>query len=878
LSNQNSMDPYPIDHILPELEKAIFATPAVVLQAPPGSGKTTRVPLALLKAMPPKEGRIIMLEPRRIAAVAAARWMARLLEEPVGKTIGYAIRFDHRLSKETRLEVVTEGILTRRLIDDPTLDGVAMIIFDEFHERSLQADLALAMSLDIQRSIRENLKLLVMSATIETAPIAALLGGAPVIEANGQSFPVAIHYLSEATSPGGRGAALTARIVGAVRTALRDTAGDILIFLPGAGEINRVAASLQELMAGWKEPVSLHPLYGDLPFEEQERAIMPGPQRKIVLATNIAETSLTIEGVRVVIDTGQVRRLQYDPATGMNRLITVTTSRASAIQRQGRAGRLGPGTCYRLYSRHIYDSMIPFSPPEILTSDLSSLGLDLATWGVTDPSALAWLDPPPQAAWETAQRLLVDLDALSKKGTATPTGRAMARLPLHPRLGRLLLRAAGSGHLLMGADLAALLSERDVIRRKYGGDIPACHQEESDISERLTRLERWRKGKKTPTGTDLWALKSVDRAARQLRELAVTGQSGGSGQDWKSDTPLRGMSTSLGSLPADRNKGDLISSFLLHAYPDRIAQRRAEGGDRYLLAQGRGVRLPQGSILGANPFLVAVHLDSGEKAEGTIHMAEPVSEETIRDEMSARIEAIRQVEWNRQEGRILSFLTERLGALTLSAKPFSAPDEEVVPILCETIRSGAAVLTFGKETRQMQGRIALLRKTFPGENWPDISEEALLKSPEAWLSPWLAGIRTQEQLAALPLLPALKALLSREQVYRLDKEVPTALAVPSGRSIVLDYASGEVPVLAVKLQELFGLAVTPSVAGGQVPILVHLLSPAGRPVQITRDLKGFWETGYPQVKKELQGRYPKHPWPDHPWSAVPTHRTSRRSK
>jgi ATP-dependent helicase HrpB len=845
------MHPYPIDHILPELKGAVFGGPAVVLQAPPGSGKTTRVPLALLKALPSAQGRIVMLEPRRIAAVAAARWMARLLGEPVGKTVGYTIRFDRRISKDTRLEVVTEGILTRRFIDNPTLEGVAMIIFDEFHERSLQADLALALSLDIQWNLREDLKLLVMSATIETSPIAALLGGAPVIAATGEIFPVAEHFLPEGGRPRDRGRVWEDNIVDAVRIALRDTTGDILIFLPGAGEIRRVAASLQDIVTGWEKPLSLHLLYGDLPFAEQERAIMPGAQRKIVLATNIAETSLTIEGVQVVIDTGQVRRLQYDQTTGMNRLMTAMTSRASAIQRQGRAGRLGPGTCYRLYSRHVYDSMIPYTSPEILTSDLSSLVLDLATWGVTDPNALSWLDTPPQGAWNTALHLLMDLDALNHNGTATPMGRTMARLPLHPRLGRLLLRAADSGNLRLGADLAALLSERDIMRRNYGD-----RQEGADISERLSMLQRWRKEKEAPPGTDPWALQSVERAAKQLRELAAT---------------------AAGDVVC-KNKSNIISSLLLHAYPDRIAHRRSEGSDRYLLAQGRGVRLPKGGIPGTTPFLVAVHLDSGEKVEGTIYTAEPVAEETIREEMCAHIKTIRLVEWNRQEGRILSFLTERLGALTLSATPFSAPDEEVIPILCQAISSGAAVLTFGREARQLQGRVALLRRIFPEENWPDLSEETLLSSPETWLSLWLAGIRKEEQLAGLSLLAALKAFLSRKQSYRLDKDAPAAIVVPSGRSIVLDYAAGELPILAVKLQELFGLSATPTVAGGRVAVLVHLLSPAGRPVQITRDLKEFWESGYPQVKKELQARYPKHPWPDNPWNAVPTHRTSRKSK
>lgn len=867
------MDSYSIDHILPELKEAVLSRPAVVLQAPPGSGKTTRVPLALLQAMPRSRGRIVMLEPRRIAAVAAARWMAHLIGEPIGKTIGYTIRFDRRTSRETRLEVVTEGILTRRLIDDPSLDGVAMVIFDEFHERSLQADLALALSLDIQQNLREDLKLLVMSATIETGPIAALLGDAPVISARGESFPVEEHFLVDEGRPRGTSRLSEDHVVTAVRRALRDTTGDILVFLPGAGEILRAATSLREVAAGWEKRASLHTLYGDMPFAEQERAIMPGTERKIVLATNIAETSLTIEGVRAVIDSGQVKRLVHDPATGMNRLATVTTSRASAIQRKGRAGRLGPGTCYRLYGRHVYDSMIPFDPPEICTSDLSSLALDLATWGVKDSSALAWLDPPPQGAWDAARRLLIDLDALTDNGTATPTGRTMARFPLHPRLGRMLLGAADSGHLRLGVDLAALLSERDIISRKErdqecGGDIPrrgvspfqAWERKGADISERLSMLERWRKEKKAPAGTDALALRSVERVAEQLRELAASAAGPAPGRKEKT-TP-----------------GDVVASLLLHAYPDRIAQRRAEGGGRYLLSQGRGVRLPQGSLLGTSPFLIAVHLDSGEKAEGTIYMAEPVTEETIRREMGSHIEIIRKVEWDRQEGRILSFLIEKLGALTLSSVPFSAPDEEVVPILCEAIRSGAASLTFTGDARQLQGRAALMKRTFPGEDWPDMTSEALLRSPESWLAPWLRGIRRSEQLAGLKLLPAIKAILSSQQGFRLDKDAPTAMAVPSGRTIALDYASGDIPILAVKLQELFGLAVTPTVAGGRVAVLVHLLSPAGRPVQITRDLKGFWENGYPQVKKELQGRYPKHPWPDDPWNALPTHRTSRKSR
>ncbi|RPI77181.1 MAG: ATP-dependent helicase HrpB, partial [Desulfobacteraceae bacterium] len=450
---------YPIDEILPALKTAVLDNPSVVLQAPPGAGKTTRVPLALLDILPAGKGRLVMLEPRRIAAVAAARWMAHLLGEEVGRTVGYSIRFDSKISGDTRIEVVTEGILTRRIQADPSLKKTAMVIFDEFHERSLQADLALALCLDARKHLREDLKILVMSATLESAPLAALLGDAPVIASHGKIFPVQERYPDE-----NRNLFPAAQAAAAVATALQETNGDILVFLPGAGEIRACAEALRPLAERGKE-IAIHPLYGDLPFEEQERAILPGPMRKIVLATNIAETSLTIEGVQVVIDSGLTRRLQYDPATGLNRLITVTASKASAEQRKGRAGRLGPGICYRLYGKHTFQSMIPYAPPEILISDLSALVLDLAAWGVKESSELAWLDAPPKPAWDTARELLQDLGALDGSGAITSKGKDMARLPLQPRLARLLLRAQELDCAQLGVDLAALLSERDILRR-----------------------------------------------------------------------------------------------------------------------------------------------------------------------------------------------------------------------------------------------------------------------------------------------------------------------------------------------------------------------------------------------------------------------------
>jgi ATP-dependent helicase HrpB len=839
---------YPIDEIIPELKRAIREHSAVVLQAPPGSGKTTRVPLALLDVIGPGQGRIIMLEPRRIAAVSAARWMAKSLAEEVGRTLGYSIRFDSRVSKETRIEVVTEGILTRRILADPSLQGVAMVIFDEFHERSLQADLALALCLDIRRALREDLKILVMSATLEGGPVADLLGGAAVITAQGRAYPVEERYCGDNADK-----SITARMTDAVRKALQETSGDILAFLPGSGEIRAVNDALAEtLNEGAAGDISIHPLYGDLPFDKQERAILPAAGRKIVLATNIAETSLTIVGVRVVIDGGLTRRLEYDPATGMNRLITITVSQASARQRQGRAGRLGPGVCYRLYSLHTFRSLIPFALPEIAVSDLSSLVLDMAAWGVKDPAALSWLDPPPSAAWRAAHELLRRLGALDAKGMITPVGKAMARLPLHPRLGRLLLKASEFNCLSLGADLAALLSERDILH--HSGPSFTNATAGFDLSERLKLLRQWRKEKIVSEKSDPWALRTVDRTAKQLLRLL-----------------------DKASKDKVQESGGIIPRLLLAAFPDRIAKKRADGGGRYVLRSGRGVRLSVKSIPAENSYIVAVVVDKGEKAEGTVHIVEPLPEELIRGELSGEIETVRQVVWDKQEGRIAATLEERIGAITLSSKQSIAADEEIAGVLCEAIRSKTAGVTFGREARQFQARVRLMRETFPEENWPDLAEEKLVAAPEAWLLSKIHGIRSLGQLAALNILPALTEMLSWEQRRLLADRAPVNIAVPSGHNIPIDYISGEIPVLAVKLQEMFGLADTPAIAGGRVKLLLHLLSPARRPVQITQDLKQFWNTGYPQVKKELKGRYPKHPWPDDPWNAPPTRKTKARS-
>ncbi len=840
------MTSYPIDSILPKLKQAVPANPSIVLHAPPGAGKTTRVPLALLDVVPADQGRIIMLEPRRIAAVSAARWMAKTLGEQAGETVGYAIRFDAKRSDRTRIEVVTEGILTRRIQSDPGLEGVAMVIFDEFHERSIHADLALALCLDIRKQLRPDLKVLVMSATMECGPIAALLGNAPVITSIGKAFPVEERYITDTSGP------LPLRITSAIKTALKDTHGDILVFLPGSGEIRACERQLREALNMSDDRIALHPLYGDLPFEEQERAILPSKdRRKIVLATNIAETSLTIEGVHVVIDSGLTRMLRYDPATGMNRLVTVPVSKASAEQRKGRAGRLGPGVCYRLYDKHDLHGMLSFTQPEILASDLSPLALELAAWGVKDPHALSWLDAPPAAAWATGVQLLKDLGALDAACSITSPGRTMARLPLHPRLSRLMMRSQELGCVDLGADLAAILSEREIFRHRATDRVI----NEPDISERVDALSRGRKGTGASKATDFSALRAVERTSQQLRRL---------------------MSGTKSGAPEKSIDHDVISRLLLSAYPDRICKRRAEGNRSYILVQGRGVRLSPDSRLVSSHYLIAVNVDAGEKTEGFIHMAAPVTEELIRSECAGSIETIRRVEWDWKEGRIAAAEEERLGSLLISARSFTPTNEESAPILCDVVRATPGLLTFSKEARQFQARTGLMKKAFPEETWPDLSDEHLFDDPKGWLLPWFGNIRSAQGLRGLNVLSALKAQLSREQARLLDERAPLLITAPSKSRISLDYSSGDQPILAVKLQEMFGLADTPTIASGRVTVLLHLLSPAGRPVQITRDLKAFWNTGYPLVKKDLKGRYPKHPWPDDPWNAAPTKRAKPR--
>lgn len=832
---------FPIEAILPELLRTVAASPNTVLQAPPGAGKTTRVPLALLDLPGIAAGRIVMLEPRRLAAVNAASRMASTLGEEAGQTVGYTMRFERRVSSKTRIEVVTEGILTRRLQRDPCLEGVSLVIFDEFHERSLNADFALALCLEVQREVRPDLKILVMSATLDCGPVAGLLGNAPVVVSEGRSFPVEVRFLEDSGH-----LALPIRMAAAVRRALLETEGDILAFLPGAGEIRACAEQLRET-SGASAP-SIHPLYGDLPFAEQQKAILPGPQRKVVLATNIAETSLTIEGVRTVVDSGLSRVLRHDPATGMNRLLTVRESRASAEQRAGRAGRIAPGICYRLFSPHTFHAMTAFTPPEILVSDLSALALELAVWGVRDSARLLWLDPPPEAALASAHELLHYLGAVDRDGRASEIGRKMAELPVHPRIARMLLRGREMERLEQAAVLGALLAERDIFRYGPGEVAPLC---ESDLLERYEVVVG--QSRRAEQRVQTAGLRVVERSAAQLvRHL---------GERATQPSPLA---------------ADDAARLLLAAYPDRVARQREEGSDRYLLANGRGARLSRKSGVRNHACILAVQVDAGEKGEGLIHQACTLTPELVRSGCGEQIVTERKVIWDTGQERLMAWEEELLGAVYLSRRQVVPSDDEAIPLLLEVVRdSRLTLLNWGREVCRLRGRLHLVREAFPAEEWPDLGDEQLLATLSDWLAPFLFGVRSRRDIFGLDLAAALRALFSREQLRLLEDRAPTHITVPSGSRIEIDYASGEEPFLAVKLQEMFGCADTPAIAGGRVRLLLHLLSPARRPVQVTRDLKGFWESGYREVKRELKGRYPKHPWPDDPWNAVPTGKTNR---
>jgi ATP-dependent helicase HrpB len=820
----------PIDSLLPELLATLVRTPTLVLQAPPGSGKTTRVPLALLQAEFLGDRRIVMLEPRRLAARSAARFMASLLGEEVGQTVGYRTRLDTKVGKGTRIEVVTEGILTRLLQEDAALEHYGAVIFDEFHERSLQADLGLALTRECQQLLREDLRLIVMSATLDAAAMARVLDDAPVLACGGQVFPVEVRYRAPGRTP------LLDHLAAVLRDVVRSETGSVLVFLPGEGEIRRLHDMLEGALA---EDVQLAPLYGQLAADAQDLAISPAPagRRKIVLATSIAETSLTIEGIRVVVDAGLLRVPQYDPNSAMTRLVTQRVSAANAEQRRGRAGRLGPGICIRLWNEDEHTRLAPFATPEILQADLTGTVLELAQWGVNDPAALTWLDLPPAANWAQARELLQQLEAVDAAGHVTAHGRNMLKLGLPPRLGHMVLRGRERGLGRLTAELAALLSERDLLPHAHG----------ADIHDRIALL----RGEQEFAGIDRGRLRLVRDSVRRLEER---------------------------NSKAVQEKSEDAGALLALAYPDHVAQRRPGSDARFLLSNGRGAVLPPEDRLAREEWLVAAEMD-GKAREARIFLAAPVSLAALEEMLAPVIVDAEFVSWDGAAKAVQSRRQRRLGALVLEDRPLASADPgKIRTVLCDALRqAGSAVLPWTPDLRQWQARVQLMHGIEP-EQWPDASDAALLENLEQWAGPYLDGVTRFSHLEKFPLRDALHGLLDWPQQQRLDRELPVRLAVPSGSSIGIDYTTDHHPVLSVKLQEMFGLTETPRLAGGRVPLTIHLLSPAQRPVAVTQDLASFWKNAYADVRKDLRGRYPRHPWPEDPFTAVAQRGVKKREQ
>ncbi len=816
--------PLPIDTALPELTAALAGNNASVLVAPPGAGKTTRVPLVLLDEAWAKDRKILVLEPRRLAARAAAARMASTLGEQVGGTVGLRVRFGSKVTRRTRIEVVTEGVFTRLVLDDPSLEGIAAVLFDEFHERSLDADLGLALARDVQQGLRPDLKLLVMSATLDGARVAALLGNAPAVRSEGRAFPVETRYVGRDTR-----APIERQISEAVERALRAETGSLLVFLPGAGEIRRTETLLKERVADAN--VDIVALYGALDAREQDRAISPSPagRRKVVLATSIAETSLTIEGVRVVIDSGLSRVPRYEPDVGLTRLETVRVSRAAADQRRGRAGRTEPGVCYRLWDEPQTGSLEPFTRPEILSADLSSFVLDLAQWGAADPSKLAFLDAPPNAALSEARALLFELGAIDAEGRITEEGRKLRALPLPPRLARMVVDAAAEGAGELAATIAAVLTERGL-----GGDDAALQH----------RLDQFRRDRS----------RRADDARAMVKRWTETANA------------------------TKGNGGHSPGSLLALAYPDRIAKNRGGGNGAFLLANGRGGIVEPSSALAREPFLVVAEL-TGAAAASRIVLAAAITLAEIGARFAGQIKDRETVNFDVATASLRARRSRRLGALILAeqTKPVAA-DADSARLLAEGIAGlGVHKLPWSKAQLQFRNRVNFLRRA-EGEPWPDVSDDALSRNSAEWLAPFLTGKTALPQIGADDLAAVLDALLPWNLRKRLDAEAPTHFSAPSGSQVPIDYEAEEGPKLAIRVQELFGVRVHPAIAGGRVPLLIELLSPAHRPVQVTRDLPGFWRGSYKDVRTDLRGRYPKHPWPDDPLTAPATRRAKPRGE
>ena len=838
----------PIDEVLPALRQALRERHEAVLEAPPGAGKTTRVPLALLNEPWLAGQRIVMLEPRRLAARAAAERLASELGEKVGETVGYRIRLDRNVGPNTRIEVVTEGILTRRLQDDPALEGVGLLIFDEFHERSLDADLALALSLNGRELFRDEqpLKILLMSATLEGERLASLLNDAPVLRSEGRMFPVAMRW----GRPFVPGEFIEPRVVQTVLDALNDERGSVLVFLPGQAEIRRVNQQLADAL-GQRSDIVLCPLHGELDLSAQRAAIEPAPNgvRKVVLATNIAETSLTIDGVRVVIDAGLARVPRFDPGSGMTRLDTQRISRASATQRAGRAGRLEDGVCYRLWSEDQHAQLAAYGSAEILQADLAGLALQLSRWGVT-PEQLIWLDVPPSASYAQAQQLLERLGALREQPalgwTLTPHGEAMAELPAHPRIAHLLLRGQALGLAQMACDVAALLGERDILRGAG-----------ADLHSRLVLLSGESRAARGGQG----GVQRAKQLARQYRGY------------------MRGPAVTP---VADPDHPRWLGALLALAYPDRVAQQRKPGGAEYRLANGRAALFSEVDGLMKQPWLVIADLGSRQgQREERIYLAAEFDPALLDNVLSEQVRCVDQLDWDEREGVLRAERQRKVGELVLTREPLTGLDETArTQALVNLVRrKGLALLPWTPELRQWQARVMLLRQLdldAQGQSeWPDVSDSALVLGLEAWLAPYLNRVSRLSHFASLDLSSIVHNVLKWPLPQRLDEQAPHHIKVPSGSSVRLDY-SEQPPILAVRLQELFGLADTPRIAAGRQVVKLHLLSPARRPVQVTQDLANFWRSTYAEVKKDLKGRYPKHYWPDDPLVAEATARIKPR--
>ncbi|MBP6334444.1 MAG: ATP-dependent helicase HrpB [Bacteroidia bacterium] len=819
----------PIHEIVPNLKTILSSQNTAILQASPGAGKSTVLPLLLLKESWLAQKKIIMLEPRRLAAKAVAWRLAELLGEEPGETVGYRVRFETRIGKKTRIEVVTEGILTRMLQQDNSLEDSGLVIFDEFHERSLHADLALAICRESQQVLRNDMRILIMSATLDGDNLSELLGNAPVLRSEGRQFPVTCIY----TEPD-KNISIAQNTTRVILKALREQKGDLLVFLPGSGDINRVAATLSESLTD----IRIHPLYGDLPHEKQQEALMPDTagHRKIILSTSIAETSLTIEGIRVVIDSGYSRVAKFDPRTGMTRLETIRSTRDTADQRAGRAGRLEPGVCYRLWPETTNHHLIDHREPEILQADLSPLLLELANWGQNDPNQLTWLTPPPESAIIKARELLEGLDAI-KDGKITALGRKFLAIPAHPRIAHLLLSGEEQGLGSLAADVAAILEERDPLSRDTG----------TDIFFRLQALQN--KRNKLRVSADNIILERIERIATL----------------WRKQLNIQLSKESVEHFAP----GNLIAA----AYPGRIAKKE-NSTNRYRLANGRVAVLPDHDPLSHEEWIAIAQLDAGTK-EGKIFLAAAFDPA----EMISKAQCEELIEWDSREGCIKAKREWKIGNLIAQSKPLINPDsEKIIPLLFDVIRKeGLRLFELTPQAEQFRARVLSLNKWRPELVLPDFSDDGLLLQMKIWAGPSIEKIRKRDDFRKLDFLQMIKTLLSWEQSQLLSKYAPEKISVPSGSEVLLNYSNdGNAPVLAVRLQEVFGLQDTPKINEGRNPVLLHLLSPGYKPVQVTQDLRSFWTNIYPEVRKELRVRYQKHSWPEDPWTAVAIKGVKRR--